>query len=133
MDDITSQNKLQSKVNCVNSGNVEVSENQANLLIVNSLKVQETLVVHLRFNDTMTDILKRGGVLDISEGVAKDRLEWWELISNACNNIDNDRKEENKRRGQKTHQRQEELNFSFFNFFSLSYLSVMPVSGLRLD
>ena len=60
----------------------------------------------LRFKDTMKDILKRGGVLDIWKSVATDRLEWRWLISNTCQKIDNERKEENKKRGQKRHQRQ---------------------------
>ena len=36
----------------------------------------------LRFKDTMKDMLKRGGVLDIWKSVATDRLEWRWLISN---------------------------------------------------
>ena len=60
----------------------------------------------LRLKDTMKDILKRGGVLDIWKNVATDRLEWRRLISNTCQKIDNERKEETKKRRQKRHQRQ---------------------------
>ena len=60
----------------------------------------------LRFKDTMKDILKRGGVLDIWKSVATDRLEWRRLTSNTCQKIDNERKDENKKRRQKRHQRQ---------------------------
>ena len=60
----------------------------------------------LRFKDTMKDILKRGGVLDICKSVATDRLKWRWLISNTCQKIDNESKEENKKRRQKRHLRQ---------------------------
>ena len=46
----------------------------------------------LRFKDTMGDILKRGGIVDTWNGVARDILEWRRLISNMCKKIGNERK-----------------------------------------
>ena len=37
----------------------------------------------------------------IWKGVAKDRPEWWRLISNTCKKIDSERKEGNKKRRRK--------------------------------
>ena len=52
----------------------------------------------LRFKDTMKAVLKRGGILNIWKDVATDRLEWRKLISNTCKTMDNERKEENKKK-----------------------------------
>ena len=45
----------------------------------------------------MKDMLKRGGILDVWKGFAKDRLGLRKLINNIPLKIDNERKEENRK------------------------------------
>ena len=59
----------------------------------------------LRYRDTIKDILNRGGALHTWRDAVMERTEWRKFIHDKSKKIDTERKEENKRRRVKRHEK----------------------------
>ena len=71
-------------------------------LVEGSRKIGRPL---LRFNDTLKDILKRGGILHSWKETVVDRPAWRKFISDVCDKINNSRQDENKEKRAKRHEK----------------------------